>query len=316
MQDFMDTELLHIFVTIVETQSFTRSGDRLFRTQSAISMQIKRLEQVLGKELFDRSKRRIQLTNEGEILLHYARRILALNNEAKSRIVQSNLKGIIRLGTSDDYANIFLPDILSSFATINSGIQIDIVCDNGTTILRKLKDNQIDIAVVAAHKDYYADCRVRRERLVWISAHQGAALSRVPIPLAAFPEGCICRDVMTNALQASKRSWWIAFSSDNIGAIHSAVRSGLAITAVEHSIIPEGVRVLSEADGLPELPEIDMVVLKNQRSTSTAVDALIQEIVDGLSDKRAVMSHMALSSSRASHVEPMRQRQELFQPTR
>jgi DNA-binding transcriptional LysR family regulator len=84
MQDFMDTELLHTFVTIVETQSFTRSGDRLFRTQSAISMQIKRLEQVLGKKLFDRSKRRIELTNEGKILLHYARRVLELNNEAKA----------------------------------------------------------------------------------------------------------------------------------------------------------------------------------------------------------------------------------------
>jgi DNA-binding transcriptional LysR family regulator len=257
-------------------------------------MQIKRLEQVLGKDLFDKSTRRIQLTREGEVLLHYARRILALNDEAKSRIAQSDLKGIIRIGTSDDYANILLPGVLNNFSNIYPGIQLDVVCDNGATILKRLHDNLIDIALVASLKDHRVGHHVRTERLVWISAQDGVTTNQISVPLAVFPEGCICRDVMIHALQTNKMSWWVAFSSDNIGAIHSAIRSGMAISAVEESIIPDGVRVLTVADGFPPLPEINVVVHKNQRSDSTIVDSLVREIVDSLSDEIEVIPLVAL----------------------
>lgn len=282
MRPPIDTDLLKTFVTIVETQSFTRTGDRLHRTQPAISMQIRRLEEALGKEVFDRTKRQIQLTREGEVLLHYARRILSLSDEAMSRIDQAGLSGIVRIGTSDDYANILLPQILRRFTEAHAEIQVDIVCDNGVAIERRLKDGLIDLALIACRGPVSDHELIRTEELVWIAASASLAKSR-PLPLAVFPEGCVCRATMAEALDAGGRDWRIAFSSDNIGAIHAAVRSGMGVTAVERSLVPAGVRILDQAEDLPPLGPVHLCLKLNRESASTVLDALAGEIRIGLS---------------------------------
>lgn len=277
MRPPIDTDLLKTFVTIVETRSFTRTGDRLHRTQPAISMQIRRLEEALGKELFDRTRRQIQLTREGEVLLHYARRILSLSDEAMSRIGQASLADIVRIGTSDDYANMLLPAILQRFAQIHSEVQVDIVCDNGVAIERRLKDGLIDLALVACRGTVADEELVRTEELVWIAAAASQAKSR-PLPLAVFPEGCVCRATMAEALDAAGRDWRIGFSSDNIGAIHAAVRSGLGVSAAERSLVPAGVRILDQAEGLPLLAPVHLCLKLNRDRASPVLDALADEI--------------------------------------
>jgi DNA-binding transcriptional LysR family regulator len=281
MRPPIDTELLKTFVTIVETQSFTRTGDRLHRTQPAISMQIRRLEEALGKEVFDRTKRQIQLTREGEVLLHYARRILSLSDEAMSRIGQADLSGILRIGTSDDYANILLPEILRRFAEAQAGVQVDLVCDNGVAIERKLRDGLVDLALVACRGAVAEEELIRTEELVWIAATPSQAKNR-PLSLAVFPEGCVCRATMAEALDAAGRGWRIGFSSDNIGAIHAAVRSGLGVSAVERSLVPAGVRILDQAAGLPPLAPVHLCLKLNQASASPVLDALADEIRSSL----------------------------------
>ncbi|KRE16344.1 hypothetical protein ASE66_11445 [Bosea sp. Root483D1] len=281
MRPPIETELLKTFVTIVETQSFTRTGDRLHRTQPAISMQIRRLEEALGKEVFDRTKRQVQLTREGELLLHYARRILSLSDEAMSRIGQADLSGIVRIGTSDDYANILLPEILRRFAEAQAGVQIDVVCDNGVAIERRLKDGLIDLALVASRGAVAEEELIRTEELVWIAATPSQAKSR-PLSLAVFPDGCVCRATMAEALDAAGRDWRIGFSSDNIGAIHAAVRSGMGVSAVERSLAPAGVRILGQAEGLPPLAPVHLCLKLNRASTSPVLDALADEIRIGL----------------------------------
>ena len=282
MRPPIDTELLKTFVTIVETQSFTRTGDRLHRTQPAISMQIRRLEEALGKEVFDRTKRQIQLTREGEVLLHYARRILSLSDEAMNRIAQTGLSGIVRIGTSDDYANILLPEILRRFAEVHASVQVDVVCDNGVAIERRLKDGLVDLALVACRGMVPDEELIRTEELVWIAASASLAKG-APLPLAVFPEGCVCRATMAEALDAAGRDWRIAFSSDNIGAIHAAIRSGLGVTAVERSLVPAGVQVLSDAESLPALDPVHLCLKLNPDSASPALDALAREIRSSLS---------------------------------
>jgi len=282
MRPPIDTDLLKTFVTIVETQSFTRTGDRLHRTQPAISMQIRRLEEALGKEVFDRTKRQIQLTREGEVLLHYARRILSLSDEAMSRIDQAGLSGIVRIGTSDDYANILLPGILGRFAEAHAEIQVDIVCDNGVAIERRLKDGLIDLALVACRGPVSEPELIRTEELVWIAASPSLAKGS-SLPLAVFPEGCVCRATMAEALDAAGRDWRIAFSSDNIGAIHAAVRSGMGVTAVERNLVPAGVQVLDQAEALPALDSVHLCLKLNPDSASPALDALANEIRSSLS---------------------------------
>lgn len=281
MRPPIETELLKTFVTIVETQSFTRTGDRLHRTQPAISMQIRRLEEALGKEVFDRSKRQIQLTREGEVLLHYARRILSLSDEAMSRIGQAGLPGIVRIGTSDDYANILLPEILRRFAQAHAEIQVDVLCDNGVAIERKLKDGLIDLALVACRGEVAEQELIRTEELVWIAAAPSQAKNR-PLSLAVFPEGCVCRAAMAEALDAAGHDWRVGFSSDNIGAIHAAVRSGMGISAVERSLVPAGVRILNQAEGLPLLAPVHLCLKLDRHSDSPILDALADEIRIGL----------------------------------
>lgn len=277
MKPPLESELLKTFVTIIETQSFTLSADFLRRTQPAISMQMKRLEEAVGKPLFDRTRRGVRLTREGDVLLHYARRILALNAEAQERLEQTSLHGTVRLGTSDDYANILLPEILNRFSESHPHVQIELFCDNGLAIERRLHDGSIDLALVGCRGDMAKKEFLRTEDLVWIAAEHHQPDER-PVRIAAFPQGCVCRDAMIEALERLDLEWQFAFSSDNIRAIHQAVQSGLAITAVERSLIPDGVRELGTADGLPELGKVTLGLKVSRKAHSAALDALADDI--------------------------------------
>jgi DNA-binding transcriptional LysR family regulator len=279
--EIIDIELLRTFITVVDTQSFTRSADRLLRTQSAISMQIKRLEQSVGKELFDRSTRRMKLTREGEILLDYARRMLSLSQQAMDEISQPDSHGRIRIGTSDDYANMLLPEVFRAFQRNFPNVQIDVACGNADVTAHRLKDDLIDLALIASREDVSTDILVRDEPLVWIISDNAALANGTPLPLAVFPEGCVCRAAMIDVLNRQGRDWRIAFSSDNIGAIHSAIRSGLAVSAVERGLIPTGTCEITSS-GLPAPGSIKIVLRRNHRSTSSLIDALAAEITTRL----------------------------------
>jgi DNA-binding transcriptional LysR family regulator len=292
----IDTKLLRTFVTIVETQSFTRSGEQLGLTQPAISMQMQRLEGSLGRVLFDRTRQGVHLTREGEILLQYGRRLLALSDEAKARVAQPGLQGVVRFGTCDDYANILLPDVFRRFSASHPNVQVDLVCGNGRAIERKLHDGAVDLALIGRLDDAPGCELLRTEDLVWIGADRGQTLAQ-PIALASFPEGCVCRTAMAHALDRSNLDWRVAFSSNNIGAIHAAVRSGIAITAVERSLVPDGVQMLGQADGLPKLHRVNIVLKANPGRLSPALDALAREIRLGL------MVSVSPAQSLVAHVQ-------------
>lgn len=303
MAEIIDIELLRTFVTVVDTQSFTRSADRLLRTQSAISMQIKRLEQSVGKELFDRSTRRMKLTREGEILLNYARRMLSLSKEAMDEISQPDSPGRIRIGTSDDYANMLLPEVFRAFQRNFPNVQIDVICDNADVTAHRLKDDQIDLALIASREDAPNDIIVRDEPLVWIISDSTSLANGATLPLAVFPEGCVCRDAMIDVLKRHGRDWRIVFSSDNIGAIHSAIRSGLAVSAVERGLIPPGTREMT-GSGLPAPGNIKIVLRRNHRSTSPLIDALAAEITTRLG-KYAGQAAAGSAAGRLPHNKAM-----------
>ena len=215
MRTPLDTDLLRTFVTIVETESFTASGEKLRRTQPAISMQMKRLEDAVGKPLFEQTRRGVRLTREGDILLGYARRILALSAEASDEIDRSGAKEIVRLGTSDDYATLLLPEILRRFAASHADVRIDLACGNGRDIEQKLEDRSIDLALTARKEAALPADIIWSDKLVWVGAD--GAVPKGEIRLALFPPGCVCREIMTEALNARGQAWAVAFESDNIG---------------------------------------------------------------------------------------------------
>lgn len=276
----LDTELLRTFVTIVETESFTASGEKLRRTQPAISMQMKRLEDAVGKLLFEQTRRGVRLTREGDILLGYARRILALSAEAHDEIDRSGAQEVIRLGTSDDYATLLLPEILRRYFASHPDVRIQLVCGNGREIEEKLQARTIDLALIARREDTSPEETIWSDRLVWVGANGTKPAG--DIPLALFPPGCVCREIMIEALNARSHAWTVAFESDNIGAIHAAVRSGLAVTAVEEALIPDGVEVLGPAAGFPALGAVKLCLTSEARPLRLAVESLVHHIRTGL----------------------------------
>jgi DNA-binding transcriptional LysR family regulator len=280
MRTPLDSDLLRTFVTIVETESFTASGEKLRRTQPAVSMQMKRLEDAVGKPLFEQTRRGIRLTREGDILLGYARRILALSAEAHDEIDRSGSKEVVRLGTSDDYATLLLPDILRRYAASYPDVQIDLACGNGREIEQKLQDGLVDLALIARRENAISEETIWSDKLVWVGTN-GAELGD-EIRLALFPPGCVCREIITEALNARGQAWTVAFESDNIGAIHAAVRSGLAVTAVEEALIPDGATVLRSTARLPALASIKLCLTTKARPLRPALEALVRHIRIGL----------------------------------
>ena len=151
----LDTDLLRAFITIADEQSFTRAADLLGRTQSAVSMQIKRLEDVLQVRLFDRDGRRIRVTPEGQALMGYARRMLRLNDEAINHFLEPELSGPVRIGSPDDYASYLLPRVLGAFAQSHPGIEIDVTCDNSTDLLPLVQRGDLDLALLSRGPDIH-----------------------------------------------------------------------------------------------------------------------------------------------------------------
>ncbi len=265
----IETSLLRSFVTIADTRSFTRSAKILFRTQSAITMQMQKLEETLGVKLTFRSGKLLSLTNEGEALLPYALEILRLNDELQSDINSSKRIDEIRIGTSDDYAAIFVPPLLSDFSAMYPNVEINVICSNRDKSFERLKKGEIDILIAPVMADEQFGETLRIEKLVWIGSAEIAFQETEPVPLAGFPIGCVCRDLMIKALNRDNRRWRFVYSSNSIVSIHAAVNSGRGISAVEISTVPQGSNIIDDMFGLPPLPSVKISVLRNKTRENT-----------------------------------------------
>ncbi len=249
----LDLDLLRAFVAVAETGSFTRAAGRLGRVQSAVSMQVKRLEETAGQRLFDRSRRRVALSPDGEVLLGYARRMLALNQAALSDLGQTAIEGGLRLGTADTAAH-FLPRILARFARSYPRVRLEVLCDRSWHLLDALDAGEIDLALVTQQGARSGGRILRREPLVWAAAAGQSVPDTEPLPLAVFAPGCAYRAAAMDALDAAGRAWRIAYSSTSLAGVQAAVLTGLAVGLLPQSTLLKGMIVLGEAEGLPPLP--------------------------------------------------------------
>ncbi len=250
----LNIDLLRAFVAVAETGSFTRAAGRLGRVQSAVSMQVKRLEEVAGSRLFDRSRRRVALSEDGEVLLGYARRMLALNQAALSDLGQAAVAGRVRLGSADTAAY-FLPGILARFARAYPRVQLEVRCDRSWHLLDALDAGDLDLALVTQQGDRGGGRALRREPLVWASARGQAAHETDPIALAVFAPGCAYRAAAMDALDRAGRRWRVAYSSTSVAGVQAAAMTGLAVGVLPQSTLLKGMRVLGVAEGLPPLAD-------------------------------------------------------------
>ena len=275
----IDSELLRSFVAIADHGSFTRAANIVNRTQSAVSMQMKRLEEdVLKRPLFEREGRGVQLTAEGQLLLGYARRILKLQGEVFTSLRQPHMVGAVRIGTPDDYVMRFLPGILARFSQAYPLVQVEVHCEPSYQLLQR---QDLDLSIVTRQPGDEIGQLLRQERFVWAQARGQDLYERNPLPLAMFSAGCFCRAWACNALDASERPYRIAYSSPSLSALMAVVSAGLAITAQLESIITPDLEILGSRHGLPELPATSIVLVRNPASQSPVTETMAEQIVEG-----------------------------------
>lgn len=277
----LDVDLLQAFAEVAHTRSFTQAAERLNRVQSAVSGQIKRLENITGTRLFDRTRRSVKLTKEGEILLDYAHKILRLNDAALSDLGQTRPSEKVRLAVSDHSA-CFLPQALVQFAAAMPAAQLEIRCERSWDALDALDAGDVDLAFVTQPCGRTDGMVVYREQLIWAAAIGSEAPALDPLPLAIFGPGCVYRDAALRALDACGRSWRLAYNSPSRDGLLIAVRAGLAVTVATEKTLESGLARIERRHALPSLPEIELSLHRQPRSTPSAAARLASIIRETL----------------------------------
>ena len=264
VQPLLDTDVLRSFVAIAEHGSFTRAAKAVFRTPSALSMQIKRLETTLGKNLFVREARRVQLTEHGELLLRYARQLLQLNAEAVACFLAPELEGTVRIGTPDDVGTRILPQALGEFARSHPAVQVDVMTGASRVILERLDAGEIDLALVTAGN---LDVQVERgeivhtEPLVWVGRADGTARLREPLPVALAEHGCAWRADAVNALDRAGRPYRVAYSSEHSAGQRAAVEADLAVAPLPRSLANSPLLEIIDEPKMPALVDTHVALV-------------------------------------------------------
>jgi DNA-binding transcriptional LysR family regulator len=258
----LDTGLLRAFVSLAETLSFSRTAERVGRSQSVVSVQIQKLEALLGCTLFDRDKRNVRLTPEGEALLGDARRMIAIAEGMLARGRGAEVEGEIRFGSPEDFATQYLPEILASFAQSHPRVRLHVNCDLTLRLVEGYGRGEYDLIVVKQDpaEPYPGSRRLWRERPVWVSQSRGdPGGERVPLVLSPSP--CVYRRRAVSALDAAGLPWSIAYTSPSFAGTVAAVRAGLGVTVLPRTMVPETLEVLDDATGWPGLPEVEIALL-------------------------------------------------------
>jgi DNA-binding transcriptional LysR family regulator len=289
MTALIDIEQLRTFIAIAETGSFTRAADVVHKTQSAVSMQMKRLEERLACPIFARDGRASKLTEDGERLLDYARRIVKLNVEALAAFSDAELTGRVRLGVPDDYADRYLPEIMARFSRAYPGAELTVTCEPTIDLFQRIEANELDLAIVTDCESTRASESFRRERLLWVTSSRHPTHLEEPLPLALGRPTCGWRRAAIECLQSIGRPYRVLYSSANAGAVAAAVLSGLAVSVFPESGLRTGMRVLNPADGFPELPSCRVGLVRSPHERSPLAEALAEHIIsslDNLSEAR------------------------------
>lgn len=277
----LDVDLLQTFAEVAHTRSFTQAAERLNRVQSAVSGQIKRLEFITGTRLFDRTRRSVKLTKEGEILLDYAHKILRLNDAALSDLGQTRPSEKVRLAVSDHSA-CFLPRALVEFAAAMPAVQLEIRCERSWDALDALDAGDVDLAFVTQPCGRTDGAVVYREQLIWAAAKGSEAPGLDPLPLAIFGPGCVYREAALRALDDCGRSWRLAYNSPSRDGLLIAVRAGLAVTVATENTLERGLAPIHRSHALPALPEIELSLHRQPRGTPSAATRLAEIIRETL----------------------------------
>lgn len=272
-----DIALLRAFVAVQETGGFTRAAERLHLSQSAVSHQIRRLEEQTGTPLLVRTTRSLGMTEDGEDFLRHARHVLAAQDALSRRFQRSAIAGAVRFGVPENFMGARLPALLAQFARLFPGVRMEVTVGTYLDLQHMVAADALDLAVVMALANGQDDDAVlRRTRFVWAAAHDFEPDARAPLPLAFSPSPCMHRQVGVVALDGAGLDWRVAFTSPSQQGLRAAVLAGLALTALPQGDLEAGMVVIDGQHGLPALPEAAFTLIWRAASKTAAAEAFGQ----------------------------------------
>lgn len=279
----LDLDQLRTFVAIAEMGSFTAAADVVHKTQSAVSMQMRRLEERVGRPIFTRDGRQSRLTEDGRRLLEYARRLIRLNDETLSVFSDPGLAGTVRLGIPDDYADRLLPTVLAGFSRINPAIDVYVDCQRTFVIQQMIRDGELDLGIVShGTANGVTPEAIRREQLYWVGARDHCTHEMDPLPLALGPDDCCWRGEAVRGLDRMGRRFRVAYTSSAALALSGAVLAGLAVSVLPESALRGNMRILGPREGFPELGHTEIGIIRAEHAKHPIHDALAQHITASL----------------------------------
>lgn len=274
MDQRLDSELLRTFVAIADSGSFTVAAERLGRTQSAISMQVKRLEDIAEQPLFTRHARGVSLTGRGEALVTEARRIVLLLERASDAMRNGALAGGVRVGIPEEYGATILPGILARFSQDQPGVQVTVRCESSKHLERALHARELDLAVLVIDAGQAEGEILVHDPMVWVTSSKHLVHEEDPLPVAMFEQDCWVRDRALKVLDRAHRRYRVAYTSRGIAGLQAAASAGLAVTVLGASTVPAGCRVLTAGEGFLELPGSSIVLRESQSTVALAAAAM------------------------------------------
>lgn len=303
-QTNLDIASLRTFVVGMELGSFAKAADRVGRSTSAVSAQIKKLEEQSGAPLFKKAGRNLALTEAGETMLRFARRLVDLNDETAVAMRGPDLEGWIRLGLQEDFGEVMLPDVLGRFARAHPKVRIEARVARNTELLERIDSNELDLALVwgdaaAAGREPRTGDRhelIAQPSMCWIgsSTLPWNPDADEPLPLVAFDRACLFFSEATAALDRANIRWRVAFTSPSLSGLWAAAAAGLGLTVRTRYGLPSSVTALdARANGLPALPSVPLALVRASATATPQVERLASIILDSVRGGSASFDRIA-----------------------
>jgi len=286
----LDVDQLKTFLAIADSGNFTRAAEEVNKTQSAVSMQMKRLEETIGRPIFARDGRGSRLTTDGERLVEFARRMVAMNDEAVNTFAQPEITGTVRFGTPDDYSDLFLPEILARFHRTHPQVNVDVECLQSMDLAGRIRGSELDLAVVTFNGHDVQGEALLTADIVWVTSARHQTHLMETLPFAAASATCSWRRQAVQKLEKHGRRYRVAYTSPNFATICAVVLQGLAVAAMPRICVKPGMKILTDEEGFPSLGVFDIGLIHKPGKLSLAAEALAQHVREGLGTGRKLQA--------------------------
>ncbi|WP_244156828.1 LysR family transcriptional regulator [Pseudomonas coleopterorum] len=289
-----------MFVAIIECHGFSAAAERLHKTQSTISQNLQRLEEIVGAPLVQRTSRSVSLTPGGETFLIYARQILKLHADAINAVQLTDEQPLIRVGMPEDYAQFCLAGLLRDFQAQFPQIRPDICCEMSTALVSRLQRGELDLVLGVQHANLQSGEYLCDEPLVWVAAEGWRAGPDASVPLAVYAEGCAFRANVVRALAEAGRAWHVVYTSQSPRGIGIAIEQGQSVGVTARRLVPAGWQVLDAAQGFPPIEPARLMFWRSTQCETRAVEALV-DILSSRLGRSEWLAERRLTALTAGH---------------